>query len=176
MNLTAKYKGTAEATRATATRTHHSPASPSARPRRPRWRPGAGAAPRRDRRRAESAAATPGAVGPARAGSRPAAGTAHAAPVRTGETRAGARGPRPSEVRQPCARGHRWGWGACAERGVLLRWAIGCGGRGEQRGRHEITLAFRWNGMDGWMDGLEIGDGTFLAFSVFSSTLGERPK
>jgi hypothetical protein len=58
----------------------------------------------------------------------------------------------------------------------LLRWAIGCGGRGEQRGRHEITLAFRWNGMDGWMDGLEIGDGTFLAFSVFSSTLGERPK
>jgi hypothetical protein len=66
MNLTAKYKGMAEATRATATRTHHSPVSPSARPRRPRWRPGAGAAPQRDRRRAESAssaAATPGGVG-----------------------------------------------------------------------------------------------------------------
>jgi hypothetical protein len=61
--------------------------------------------------------ATPEAVGPARAGSRLAAGTAHAAPVRTGATRAGARGPRPFGVKQPWARCHRWGAGA--ERGFV---------------------------------------------------------
>jgi len=126
-----------------------SPASQSAQPRRPRWRPGAGAGTRRDRRRAESASATPGAVGPARAGSRQAAGTAHAAPVRTAVKRAGARGPRPCGVRQPWARAHRWGAGA--ERGfVCAMLSDAACGRGEQRGEVRDNPRLQ---MIGWMDG-----------------------
>jgi hypothetical protein len=89
-----------------------SPASPSERPRRPRWRPGAEAGPTRDRGRAESAAATPGASAPAHGGSRGATRTARAVPMRAG---AGARG------RRPCGGGQPWARGGQRKRGFGLR-------------------------------------------------------